>query len=108
MSQSRWAVCLCGCGLCGPQLARRRLVLDGSLRKAAVWEGLPADLPQLRPSGRILFVQHGAGVVPDLVSVANPQPRGAGRRDDVFTVWTPGEMCGVYSLKLGHLRRRSK
>lgn len=98
---------MCGRGLCGPQLAGRRLVLDGALWEAAFRERLPADLPQLRPGGGVLFEQHGAGVVPDLVTVTDPQPGRTRRRDDVLAVRTPGEMCGVWRLRFGHLGRQT-
>lgn len=95
MSECRWTVRLRGRGLCGSQLAGRRLVLDGPLREAAVWEGLPPDLPQLGAGRGILFMQYGAGVVPDLVTIADPQPWRTCRRDNMLAIRTPGEMRGV-------------
>lgn len=103
MSQSRWAVGLCGRGLRASQLAGRRLVLDGPLGEAAVGERLPADLPQLGAGRHVTLVQHGAGVVPDLITVADTQPRGTRRRGDVLAIRAPGEVCGVWSLRFGYL-----
>lgn len=107
MSEGGGAVGLRGGGLCGAELAGRRLVLDGALGEAALGERLPAHLPQLRPLRRLPPQQHGAGVVPDLVAVADAEPRGAGRRDDVLAVGTPGEVGGVRSLGFGDLRRKT-
>lgn len=108
MSQRRRAVRLCGRSLSGPQLTGRCLVLDGALGEGTLREGLPADLPKLRASGGVLFVQHRARVVPDLVAVTDPEPRGAGGRDDVLAVGAPGEKCGVWSLRLGHLKETTQ
>lgn len=104
MSQCRWAVRLRGRGLRGSQLTEDCLVLDGPLREAAIRERLPADLPQLRAGRRVLFVQHRTSVVPDLVTIADPQPWRTRRRDNVLAIRTPGEMRGVWCLKFGHLR----
>lgn len=106
VSEGRWAVGLCGGGLRGPQLAGSCLVLDGSLRERAVGEWLPANLPQLRTGRHIPFVQHGAGVVPDLVAVTDPKSRRTGGRDHMLPIRAPGEMCGVWSLRLRHLRQQ--
>lgn len=105
VSQRGGAVGLRGRCLRGPQLAGRRLVLHGPLREAAFGERLPANLPQLRASGDVPLVQHRASVVPDLKTVTDPQPRGTGGCNHVLPVWTPSEMCGVWSLRLGHLRK---
>lgn len=105
MSQCGWPVRLCGRGLCGPQLAGCCLVLDWSLGEAAVGERLPAHLPQFRAGRHVPFLKHGASVVPDLITVTDPQPRRAGRRDDMLTIGTPGEMSGVWRLRFGHLGR---
>jgi len=107
MSQRRWAVRLFGWSLRGTQLAGRRLVLDTPLWEAAVREGLPSDLPQLRAGRHVHFVQHGASVVPNLVAITDTQTRGTGRRNNVLAIRTPGEMCGVRSLRFGHLKKRS-
>ena len=56
VSERRWAVRLSGRGLSGSQLAGHRLVLDWPLREAAGGEGLPADLPELRPRRRFSAV----------------------------------------------------
>lgn len=104
MPQCGGTVRLRGGGLGGAQLARRRLVPDGPLRKGTVQERLPADVPKLRALCNIVLLQNRACVVPDLISVTDPQPRGAGRRDNVLAVGTPGEKRGVWSLRRGHLQ----
>lgn len=99
VSQRGWTVCLCGRGLTGSCL-----VLDGLLREDAVRKWLPADLPQLHTGRHILLVQHRAGVMPDLVTVVHPQPWRTRGCDNVLTIRTPREMCGVWFLRSGHLR----
>lgn len=42
--------------------------------------------------------------MPDLVAVTDTESRRTGRRDDMLAVRRPGEMCGVWSLRFGHLR----
>lgn len=103
MSQCGRPVRLLGCSLRGSQLTGNSLVFDGLLQEASVGEWLPADLPQLGAGRRVLFVQHGAGVVPDLVAIADTQPWGTRGGDDVFSIGTPEEMRGVRRLRFGHL-----
>lgn len=50
-----------------------------------------------------MLVQHSPGVMPNLIAIADPEPGGAGRRHYVFSIRTPEEMCGIFSLGFRHL-----
>ena len=97
------AVSLGGGGLGAAQRAGGGLVLHRSLGEGSGRGGLPSHLPELFPCRRLLLVEQGAGVVPDLVAVADAQARRTRRRDNVLPVRAPEEVGGVRHLGLRHL-----